>query len=510
MAQVQSQVQTQRQEQRINVSLQQLQCAKLLEMPIGDFEQSVKKEIVENPALEEGRYGEDDATDIKGVDSPDEMEQNDTGDDPYSDDSEDFRNEVEQELKNYDTEDLPVYAVNNGAEERNELPLGDSGSFIEYLESQIMNYDLDDTQQQIMHYLIGLLDNRGFISTDIYTIVEELAFQEYLYVEEKDVEGVLAILQSFDPPGIGARNTQECLLLQIDRQLNNPDEPISEHKERFLMLQREVIANHYDLFLNKNKEGLKQRLHVNEVVMEAIFEALKKLNVNPGLSLGEASSARVQTLIPDFIVETDPDGNITIRLNNGEIPRLHVRPDYIRQLKQYLANPGKMSRGEKEGMLYTKQKVEAAQMFIESIKQRRRTLFEVMSAIIKLQKPFILSRDENDKVRMVLKDVASASGYDISTVSRVCNSKCAMIDGRIYRLSEFFKLTRKNADGIDVDGNEVAQKLKAIIASENKEDPYSDEQLSAILEKQGVKLARRTIAKYRKELGIPQVADRKQ
>lgn len=510
MGQVQSQVQTQRQEQQLHVSLQQLQCAKLLEMSIGDFEENVKKEIVENPALEEGRYGDDDSTDIKGVDSPDEMEQNDTGDDPYSDVSEDFRNEAEEEIRNYDKEDLPVYVANNSPEERNELPIGDSGSFIEYLESQIMNYDLDDTQQQIMHYLIGLLDNRGFISTKTYTIVEELAFKEYIYVEEKDVEDVLSVLQSFDPPGIGARNTQECLLLQIDRQLNNPDEPISEHKERFLLLQREVIANHYDLFLNKNKEALKQRLRINEVVIDAVFEALKKLNVNPGLSLGEASSSRVQTLIPDFIVETDPDGNIDLRLNNGEIPRLHVRPDYIRQLKQYLANPGKMSRGEKEGMLYTKQKVEAAQMFIESIKQRRKTLYEVMQTIIQLQKPYILSRDENDKVRMVLKDVAATSGYDISTVSRVCNSKCAMIDGRIYRLSEFFKLTRKNAEGIDVDGREVAQKLKAIIDSENKSEPYSDDQLSVLLAKQGVKLARRTVAKYRKELGIPQVADRKQ
>ena len=501
MSQRLTQIETQKTEQQLRLSQQQLQLVRLLEMPIAEFEQQVKKELMDNPALEEGAPEERDSV----GDSADEMENNDTGIDPYSD----MDNERISALSAYSEDDLPVYAPSNGTSERNELPLGDSGSFIEYLESQMMNYDLSEEEEKILKYLIGSLDNRGFIDRPIATLTDELAFQEYLYVSEEEVEKVLHILQSFDPAGIGARSTQECLLLQIDRQLRNEEEMLSPLKEKILQLEREIIAHHYDLFINKNKERLKNKLGISAAQVDALFDDIKKLNVNPGFALSESTADRVQTQIPDFIVETDPEGNIEIRLNSGEVPRLHVSGDYINQLKTFQAHPSKLTRSEKEGLVYTRQKIEAAQMFIESVKQRRRTLYETMKAIVELQRTFFLTKDEDDKVRLVLEDVAKKSGYDVSTISRVCSSKCALLDGRIYPLSDFFKLTRKNAVGEEIDGRRVREMLQDFVDKEDKMSPYSDDKLVELMKQKGVTLARRTVAKYRTEMGIPSVNSRR-
>ena len=501
MSQRLTQIQTQKTEQQLRLSQQQLQAVRLLEMPIAEFEQQVKKELVDNPALEEGAPEERDNV----GESVDELGNNDTGIDPYSD----MDNENIANLSMYSDDDLPVYTSGSGVTERNELPLGDSGSFIEYLESQMMNYDLSGEEEKMLRYLIGSLDNRGFIDRSIATITDELAFKEYLYVSEQEVERVLHILQSFDPAGIGARSTQECLLLQIDRQLDNEEKTVSDLKKRILLLEREIIAHHYDLFINKNKERLKNKLGISSIQVDALFEEIRKLNVNPGFALSESTADRVQTQIPDFIVETDPEGNIEMRLNGGEVPRLHVSGDYIHQLRVLQSRPSKLTRSEKEGMAYTRQKIEAAQMFIESVKQRRRTLYETMKAIIDLQRTFILTKDEDDKVRLVLEDVAKRSGYDVSTISRVCNSKCALLDGRIYPLSEFFKLTRKNAVGEEIDGRRVREMLQELVDTEDKMNPYSDDRLVELMKQKGVTLARRTVAKYRAEMGIPAVNSRR-
>ncbi|MBR6973873.1 MAG: RNA polymerase factor sigma-54 [Bacteroidaceae bacterium] len=501
MSQRLTQIQTQKTEQQLRLSQQQLQAVRLLEMPIAEFEQQVKKELVDNPALEEGAPEERDNV----GESVDELGNNDTGIDPYSD----MDNENIANLSMYSDDDLPVYTSGSGVTERNELPLGDSGSFIEYLESQMMNYDLSEEEEKMLRYLIGSLDNRGFIDRSIAAITDELAFKEYLYVSEQEVERVLHILQSFDPAGIGARSTQECLLLQIDRQLDNEEKTVSDLKKRILLLEREIIAHHYDLFINKNKERLKNKLGISSIQVDALFEEIRKLNVNPGFALSESTADRVQTQIPDFIVETDPEGNIEMRLNGGEVPRLHVSGDYIHQLRVLQSRPSKLTRSEKEGMAYTRQKIEAAQMFIESVKQRRRTLYETMKAIIYLQRTFILTKDEDDKVRLVLEDVAKRSGYDVSTISRVCNSKCALLDGRIYPLSEFFKLTRKNAVGEEIDGRRVREMLQELVDTEDKMNPYSDDRLVELMKQKGVTLARRTVAKYRAEMGIPAVNSRR-
>lgn len=501
MPQSLSQTQNQRVEQQLRLSQQQLQLVKLLEMPIAEFEQQVKKELMENPALEEGVPLDDFKEE---TDPTDGMGFNDTGVDPYSDqEGDDYPNALD-----YGDDDLPVYSSGGLGSVRQELPVVDGGSFIEYLESQMMNYELTDDEEKILKYLIGSLDHRGYIDRPIEALTEELAFKEYLYVKSQDVEDVLHILQGFDPAGIGARSTQECLLLQIDRQLKSTEASVYDYKQRMLQMERTIISEHYDLFLNKNKERLKNKLGLSALQIDALFEDIKKLNVNPGFALNEAAGERAQTQIPDFIIETDPEGEIQMRLSNGEVPRLHVSQEYISQLKRFRRDREKMTRGEKEGMAYTRQKIEAAQMFIESVKQRRRTLYETMKAIIDLQRPFFLTKDENDKVRLVLEDVAKRTGFDVSTISRVCNSKYALLDGRIYPLSYFFKLTRKNAEGQEIDGRQVKMLLKEIVESEDKRHPYSDDKIVELMKEKGLILARRTVAKYRMDLGIPSVNGR--
>lgn len=501
MPQSLSQTQSQKVEQQLRLSQQQLQLVKLLEMPIAEFEQQVKKELMDNPALEEGAPLDDLNEDTS---SSDMAEFNDTGVDPYGDqESGDYPDTLD-----YDDDDLPVYSSGGQEDARRELPIVDEGSFIEYLESQMMNYELADDQERILKYLIGSLDHRGYIDRPVEALTEELTFKEYLYVTPQEVEDVLHILQSFDPAGIGARSTQECLLLQIDRQLKSIESSTHDYKQRMLQIERTIISEHYDLFLNKNKERLKNKLGLSTLQIDALFADIKKLNVNPGFALNEVAGERAQTQIPDFIVETDPEGEIQMRLSNGEVPRLHVSQDYINQVKRFQNAREKMTRGEKEGMAYTRQKIEAAQMFIESVKQRRRTLYETMKAIIDLQRAFFLTKDENSKVRLVLEDVAKRTGFDVSTISRVCNSKYALLDGRIYPLSSFFKLTRKNSEGQEIDGRQVKMLLKEIVENEDKRHPYSDDKIVELMKERGLTLARRTVAKYRMDLGIPSVNGR--
>lgn len=503
MAQVLTQTQAQKMEQQLRLSQQQLQVVKLLEMPIAEFEQQVKKELIENPALEREGDSADGNQQENGSD-----DYTDNGADGGTDDDFDA-GEALDAISDYADDDMPVNVSSNADSQEEQRPVGDSGSFIEYLESQMVNYDLSEDDEKILQYLIGSLDNRGYVDSSLSSIVDELAFKLYIYVTEADVERVLKILQSFDPAGIGARSTQECILLQIDRILSNEEEHVSEAKRRALTIARQVIADHYDLFINGNKERIQKALHLTAVQLEAVYAVIRKLNVNPGIALSEATSSRVETQIPDFVIETDLEGRIQMTLNGGEVPQLHVSRDYVNQLKTYQKNPGKLSRGEKEGMMFVKQKIDAASMFIESIKQRRRTMYDIMKAIIKLQRAFILSKDKEDKVRLVLEDVAKESGYDVSTVSRVCKSKCALVDGRIYPLEEFFKLTRKNNAGEDIDGDLVKTALKDIVDHEDKNNPFNDSDLVEQLKKRNIDLARRTVSKYRSEMGIPSVAKRK-
>ncbi len=509
MAQKQGLYQTQTESQILKLSPQQLMLVKLIELPVSDLEERIKNEVIDNIALEEGRDSMSEQERTKDDDN------SQVSDEEHADSAEESsRTEgTDMEYGDYSSpDDMPSYLVNRRENEGAEIPIGDTRSFIEDLEGQILEYDIPEQKKQIVKYLIGSLNNNGFIDRPLSHIVDELLFSHNIDTDEKEVEDALHILQQFEPAGIGARNLQECLLIQIDRIRKNKEEQ-NENKRWLLKIGREIIAKEYDTWtkiadnpsdiLERVAEPLSEQLGVSSEDVVAAISVISKLNPHPGRSLCESSDDRVQTIIPDFIIETDSDGNITMTLNEGELPELHVNQEYVKQLDIYMKRGSDMSRSEKEAFTYTKQKVDAARMFIESIKQRQRTLYVTMKTIIDLQRDFFLTQDEDALHPMVLRDVADKSQLDISTISRVCNSKFAMVDGRMYSLKHFFMRTRANAEGEEIQARKVNRLISSIIETEDKNKPYSDEQLMELLKKKGLNISRRTVAKYRDSMGIP-------
>jgi len=509
MPQVLSQNNIQKEAQTLNLTPLQLQVVRLLSLSVGELEQRVKNEVEENVALESERNEDSGIMNEPQNEESNEGSSDDEGFEVREED-EGFLENVKEDIDRYDSSDdeLPVSFQGNNNDRDIELPIGDTISFIEDLESQLMDFDINERQESIIRYLIGSLNNKGYIDRPLSDVTEELAFNNNMFdIEESEVEECLRILQQFDPAGIGARDTQECLLLQIDRKLATDD--LSEEKKKELLLERVILADYYELFKVKNKEKLKKALNVNSVIIDFVYDEIKKLSIYPGLALCESTTDRIGTQIPDFIVETDLDGNVNMRLNYGDVPKLHVSRDFIQMLKVYQSDSKKLSRSEKEGLAFTKERISKAEMFIESIKTRNKTLISTMKAIIQLQNDFILSKDVSDIKRMVLNDVAQITGYDLSTISRVCKTKTVELDGHIYPLDFFFKLTRANSLGEEIDGRQVEDLIKHLVDAEDKNNPLSDDRIAELLKEKNVNLARRTVAKYRKELGIPAKDKRK-
>lgn len=508
MAQKQGLYQTQTESQILKLSPQQLMLVKLIELPVSDLEERVKNEVIDNIALEEGRE------EIPGAEGAKDDDRASASDGENTEHDENYEADgTELEYGDYSSpDDMPSYLVNRRENEGAEIPIGDTRSFIEDLENQILEYEISEQKQLIIKYLIGSLNNNGFIDRPLSNIVDELLFSHNIDTDEKEVEEALRTLQQFEPAGIGARNLRECLLIQIDRLLKDKKEQ-SEARRWLLKIGKEIIAKEYDTWTKiannpaditeRVVEPLSEELGVSCKDVMAAIGVIGKLNPHPGRSLCESSDDRVQTIIPDFIIETDGEGNITLTLNEGELPELHVNQEYVKQLDAYMKRGNRMSRSEKEAFAYTKQKVDAARMFIESIKQRQRTLYVTMKTIIDLQRDFFLTQDEDTLQPMVLRDVADKSQLDISTISRVCNSKYAMVDGSIYPLKHFFLRTRANAEGEEIQARKVNRLISTIIESEDKSKPYSDEQLMEMLKKNGLSISRRTVAKYRDSMGIP-------
>lgn len=492
MPQHQGEYQIQQQRQQTKLSPQQLAVMKLIELPIGELEQCVKNNVIENTALEEGRQDFDKEEDDYQEDGIGEEYSNDTS-----------RNEkTDTSFDDYASlDDVPSYLYNQREETRQEMPLGDTKSFMDDLIGQISDYDLNEHQQELLKYLIGSLNDDGFIERDIPGLVTDIILYHDIETDEEELTYLLHILQQFDPAGIGARNTRECLLIQLERRniAENPSELI-EHR---------IIADYYDDLVNQRVESLARKLGVTVQRIHEAFENLSKLNPRPGIALCESANTVSQTIIPDFIIETSPDGTIDLSLNNGDIPELHISKEYEANLKLYQQNKGKMSRQAREAFEYTQQKVEKARFFIDSIRQRHNTLLSTMKAIIDYQREFILSQDESALVPMRLEDIAQRVGLDTSTISRVRKSKYAVVDGNIYPLDIFFKHARTNADGEIIEHSEVTDALRRLIDSEDKSNPLTDMQLSEKLKTAGFNISRRTIAKYRLGMGIPSTKDRR-
>lgn len=483
MTQGSRQLQAQAQQQLQTLSPQQILVVKLLELPTVEMEERVRAEILDNPALEEGREV------TESIETGEELADNN---DLYENTQEDLS------LGDYLTEDdIPDYKL----QERNrsweaapeEIPFSDSISFYEILMGQLDMQKLSDEQRDIAEYLIGSLDDDGFLRKGMTTLIDELAIYRGIYTDEQELEEVLHIMQHFDPAGIGARDLRECLLLQLKRKPQSPSKDI----------QLKIISKYCDDFTRKNKDKIMERLNLSEAEYEEAANELTKLNPRPGSSLGEIMGKNMHQIVPDFIVETEEDGSIHLTLNDGNIPQLRLSREFSDMLYEQMNNKENQNRENTDAFLFLKQKVDAAQGFISAVKQRQHTLMVTMQAIIDLQRPFFLEGDETLLKPMILKDVAERCKLDISTISRVSNSKYVQTNYGVYPLRFFFDDGFTTESGEEYSIREIKRILKDCVDHENKEQPYNDDELADILNEKGYSIARRTVAKYRQQLNIP-------
>ena len=483
MSQGSHQIQTQAQQLTQTLSPQQILVVKLLELPTMELEERVRAEILDNPALEEGK-------DISDQDHSEEFEDNFNEDNSYI--NEDIS------LGDYRTEDdIPDYKLQEHNRSRGEvaeeIPFSDSVSFYEMLLEQLQMQRLTEEEKIMAEYLIGSLDDDGLLRKGTQTLIDELAIYRGIYTNEKEIDRILSIIQDFDPAGIGARSLQECLLLQLKRK---PETPIKK-------VEVEIIEKYCDDFTRKNKEKIMLRMNLTEEEYDEAINELAKLNPRPGSSLGDIVGKNFQQIIPDFLVDSDETGNITFTLNNGNVPELHLSREFNELLEEHTTNKENQSKDSRDAFLFLKQKVDAAQNFINAIKQRHQTLLTTMQVIIDLQRPFFLEGDETLLKPMILKDVAEKAKLDVSTISRVSNSKYVQTNFGIFPLRFFFSDGYTTEEGEELSVREIKQLLKECIEHENKENPYNDDELADILREKGYPIARRTVAKYRQQLNIP-------
>lgn len=505
------QTQEQKLQQVQRLSQQQMLQVHLLEMPLTELEQSVNAELDDNPALET-TSPEDvfEGCHVEGNDSSTsygDNSQSASGGDGASD-NDDFDASKEREERDSalndaleriggGDDDMPTagYTGGSGADSADyeEMVYGDTTSFYDKLKEQMGETELSEKDEDIMEYVIGSLDSDGLLRKDSESISDELAIYHGIDCTIDDVDRVVRILQTFDPAGIGAHSLQECLLLQIKRRPNDSLKP---------MMQK-VITDCFDEFTKKHFDKIRSALGVDTDTAERVMTELRRLNPKPGSSLGETEGRNIQQITPDFIVDTDDNGNVTFTLNSGNIPELKVSPSFADMMEAYKNNKTSMSRREKEALLYAKEKVERARGYIEAIKVRRRTLTITMKAIIDWQRRFFQDGDEADLKPMILKNIADRTGLDISTISRVSNIKYAQTNWGTFPLRFFFSDGYTTDEGEELSTRKIKLALKDLIANEDKKKPMSDDALTKALTKLGYPIARRTVAKYREQLGLP-------
>lgn len=494
------QTQEQKLQQLQRLTAQQMLQIRLLEMPLTELEESIKAELDDNPALERDTADE-------SLDAYESNTDGDTAGDAQDDNNEDnfeAQNEREEreealdealenmgrddQMNDYDAEQ---YAQHNADYE--EMVYGDTTSFYDKLREQMDMQMLTETQHQVMEYLIGSLDGDGLLRKTTDVICDELAIYQNVDVSEEEIDHVLHILQTFDPAGIGARDLQECLLLQIRR----------KPAGRLRNAMEQVITDLFDAFIKKHWNKIQKALCLNDTQTDTLQEELLSLNPKPGASLGETMGRNMQQITPDFIVDTTDDGTITFSLNRGQTPELTVSPSFTEMIATYKNNKAQMSRQEKEAYLYAKDKVSKAQNFIDAIRQRRRTLILTMKTIIDIQRKFFLDGDEADLKPMILQDIEDKTGLDKSTISRVSNVKYVQTKWGIFPLKFFFTDGYTTDNGEETSTRKIKLTLKELIEAEDKEKPLSDDTLATLLKGKGFPIARRTVAKYREQLGFP-------
>ena len=474
-------------EQRL--SPQQIQLMKLLQVPTMELDQRIKQEIEENPALEEGAEEK-------------EEDEYDNDDDYDKDDVNDKDDDADFDISAYIDEDGSDYKTkaNNTSKDDEErvIPLSGEQSFQEKMTEQLHLLDMDETQFMIADTIIGNIDESGYLNREIEAIVDDLAFSANIITTEKDVEEVLIIIQDLDPAGVGARDLKECLLIQINRK---QDGDITKYTAKI------ILEQFFDEFTKKHYDKISKKLEIEDQDLKEAVAEILKLNPKPGGSMKE-SSKNHQQIIPDFMI-TEFEGRLELTLNGRNAPELKVSRDYEQMLRTY-AEGAKTSKSDKDALQFVKQKLDGAKWFIDAIKQRQNTLLLTMNAIMNYQKEYFLTGDETNFKPMILKDIAEIVSLDISTISRVANSKYVQTGYGIFSLKYFFSESLSTDSGEEVSTREVKKILSEAIEGEKKKRPLTDEKLADLLREKGYNIARRTVAKYREQLNIPVARLRKE
>lgn len=469
----------QKQQQRL--SPLQMQVIKLTELPSIELEERIKQELVDNPALDEGH---DDSEDFKNEDDRDDF-----------DDSGDITQE-DIALGDYLTEeDIPDYRLtsnNSSTVAREDIPFSSAESLHESLVEQLHLTELNADDAKIAEYIIGSIDENGYLDRPLNAISDDLLFQQNIDVSQAKLQAILEEVQGFEPAGVGAKDLQECLLLQLKRL---PENEIVDKAIR-------ILTRHFDDFTKRHYDKIKRALNVDDDQLKQIIQVIISLNPKPGNNWGDALAQTMNTIIPDFIVEAY-NGELFMSLNNRNIPELRVNREYSEMLRGYSENKKGVSSETKNAIAFVKQKLDSAKWFIEAIKQRQETLQRTMQAIVDLQYDFFLTGDESNLRPMILKDVAELAGYDISTVSRVSNSKYVQTNFGVYPLKYFFSESMQTEAGEEISSREVKAILKDCIEGEDPQKPLTDDKLAEILKEKGYIIARRTVAKYREQMNIP-------
>lgn len=518
------------------LSPQQIQLMKLLQIPTATLEQRIQEEMEANPALEEG----DDALDLaesmtesdladadlnfyeheKSEEGGGDKENQEQGDlerdsaEDYADEedtaslNEEDGNELDDYLMDFIEDDPATYKTReegrgNNEEERS-IPIAFENTFHEYLEQQLGMLDLDEREQTIALQIIGSIDDDGYMRREPAAMVDDLLFSQNISTHEKEINQILAKIQQFDPPGTGARDLQECLLLQLHHRLRQEEHHLSMDEKQTIQIAIRTIDQYFDEFTKKHYPKLCRQLNVDEEDLKDAVNEILKLNPKPASGFASRGNRALHYVVPDFLV-SNRDGELELTLNARNAPDLRINDQYRDMLKAFhdgraLRKPNKQ---EKEAILFIKQKIDSARWFIDAIKQRQQTMMLTMGAILRHQQDFFLTGDQKKIRPMILKDIADTTGLDISTVSRVANSKYVQTEFGTKRLKEFFSESLSTQDGEEVSTLEVKKILSEVIGEENKRRPLSDEKLKSILLKKGYNIARRTVAKYREQLNIP-------
>ncbi len=478
------------QKQLQRLSPQQIQLMKLLQVPTVELEARIKQELEANPALEEGveREEQDDLLDGHEEDRDDAIEEFNF--DEYLDD---------------DTPDYKTSIRNHGADvEDKDIPLGAGSTFREQMISQLGLQHLEEYDRMLGEHLIGQLDEAGYLRRDLNSIVNDLAFTQNLLVERVELEKVLSVIKTLDPAGVGATNLQECLLIQIRRKMEIVQDEV---RVSSMILASRILEDHYDAFTKKHYSQILSKYEIDEDVLKLALDEITKLNPKPGNSGGDTSRP-VQHIVPDFILRIR-DEEVVVTLNHRNAPELRISPSYKDMMETY-SSGAKTSKEQKEALSFVKQKVDAAKWFVDAIRQRQLTLMKTINAIVEHQNEYFLSGDETAIKPMILKDIAEKIDMDISTVSRVANSKYVQTPYGTFLLKTFFSESLSTDSGEDVSSREVKRILQDAINDEDKKKPLTDEKLGKILNDKGYHIARRTVAKYREQLEIPVARLRKE